>query len=112
MQLGKYGGFPAHQLIGLYFDITYEIAQSTVPADPAAQSGTQGDSAVDIDHGAGFGQKKGKKNKKKDKGKGDGGNFRSNPAWRNELRPFKSRALVDAVIGERTFFGALKLHAH
>ncbi|ORX41008.1 Gcd10p family-domain-containing protein [Kockovaella imperatae] len=108
--LGKYGGFPAYQLLGQFYDITYEIIQAanrtpveaSGPADAQADVGESSTKKVDEEASiAGFGQKKSKKKQRRAKGnEGESGGFRSNPAWNNEIRPFKSRALVDAVIDD------------
>ena len=54
-------------------------------------------------HDQAFGQMKGKK-RKKDKGASRelGERVRSNPGWRNMLRPLKRQPLVDAVVGVLT----------
>ena len=110
VQLGKFGAFPAHQLLGLHYDITYEITpsssstSSSPPATPPAADPTPS--------GPVFGQLKGKK-RKKEKGKGKDDNpegGRTNPGWRNILRPLKRQPLVDAVIGGVTVFSSIMLN--
>jgi tRNA (adenine-N(1)-)-methyltransferase non-catalytic subunit len=102
--LGKFGSFPASQLLGLHYDITYEITADP-NADESSRQGTPGGEEVSMERN--FGQMKGKK-RRNNKGKGkdvDGceggdGEGKRNVGWRNILRPLKRQALVDAVIGE------------
>jgi tRNA (adenine-N(1)-)-methyltransferase non-catalytic subunit len=95
VQLGKFGAFPAKQLLGRHYDVTYEIYQSSATIVPEASSSATA--------AASFGQGKGKK-KKAGGGSGGGknggkGNVMSNPGWKNALKPLKERALIDAVVG-------------
>ncbi|RZK00549.1 MAG: hypothetical protein EOO43_25155, partial [Flavobacterium sp.] len=53
VQLGKFGAFPAKQLLGRHYDVTYEIYQSPNAIIPEAGSSSSGP--------ASFGQGKGKK---------------------------------------------------
>ncbi|ODN83027.1 hypothetical protein L202_01253 [Cryptococcus amylolentus CBS 6039] len=98
VQLGKYGSFPATELIGLHYDITYEIipgsgSKAGTPAvdepvaeEPAAAEGSE--------------KKKGKKEKKKVwKGK-EVVVPRSNPGWSNILRPMKPARLADVIVDD------------
>ncbi|KAL1410018.1 tRNA (adenine(58)-N(1))-methyltransferase non-catalytic subunit trm6 [Vanrija albida] len=97
IQLGKFGSFPAKELLGLHYDITYEVVSGT--------DGTTTTSEYQIEENAfsssdNFGQAKGKKNKK-GKGKGDGNDSsKTNKGWGNLLRPLKRRAIVDALIDD------------
>lgn len=102
MQLGKFGAFPASQLLGLHYDITYEITGSL--STPTSSRLATPSAADEAGTGPAFGQPMGKR-RKKDKGKGKGKDEtgeggRTNPGWRNSLRPLKRQPLVDAVIGE------------
>lgn len=91
VQLGKFGAFPAKQLLGRHYDVTYEIYQSPNAIIPEAGSSSSGP--------ASFGQGKGKK-KKSGGGNGGGkGNVMSNPGWKNALKPLKEKAIIDAVVG-------------
>jgi len=100
VQLGKFGAFPARHLLGLHYDITYEITPSSDAASGSRHpTPTIGEDSA---NGVAFGQVKGKK-RKKDKGPGkgeDGDVYRTNPGWRNSLRPLKRQPLVDAVVGQ------------
>lgn len=89
VQLGKFGAFPAKYLVGLHYDITYEIVPN--PDAPATADVTE------TEEEAVFGQAKGKKNKKKGGKKGGKGDA---PGFKNMLRPLRPRGMVDAVIGE------------
>lgn len=103
IQLGKFGAFPAHQLLGVHYDITNEITpfsgepSSSRPGTPSEIDG--------FSNGPAFGQSKGKKrNKDKGKAKDDGASAgKSSPGWGNVLRPLKRQPLVDAVVGEDLF---------
>jgi hypothetical protein len=109
VQLGKFGSFPSSQLLGLHYDITYEIAPSepsgggegSSPA-PGTNAGGGGEETSQQSE-RGFGQAKGKK-RKKNAAKGKdvaeaGGEGKVNPGWQNVLRPLRRQPLVDAVIG-------------
>jgi len=102
VQLGKFGAFPAHQLLGLHYDITYEITPS--PDSSSSSRLATPRTADEAGNGQAFGQAKGKK-RKRDKGKekeeGAAGG-RTNRGWRNVLRPLKRQPLVDAVIDDIT----------
>jgi len=94
IQLGKFGAFPARELLGLPYDIEYELVNrdggaSTTLATPDENG--EGENPA-------FGQARGKKNKRKGKDGAEG--VKQNPGWRNVLRPMKRRAVLDAVIGE------------
>ena len=94
VQLGKFGAFPAKQLLGRHYDVTYEIYQSASAVVPEASSSASA--------AASFGQGKGKKKKATGGGGGKNGgkgNVMSNPGWKNALKPLKERALIDAVVG-------------
>ena len=93
VQLGKFGAFPAKQLLGRHYDVTYEIYQSASAVIPEASSSASA--------AASFGQGKGKKKKATAGGGKNGGkgNVMSNPGWKNALKPLKERALIDAVVG-------------
>ena len=93
VQLGKFGAFPARQLLGRHYDVTYEIYQSATAVVPEASSSASA--------AASFGQGKGKKKKATGGGGKNGGkgNVMSNPGWKNALKPLKERALIDAVVG-------------
>lgn len=119
VQLGKYGSFPSWELIGLHYDITYEIAkhpEGTIKPPERAVTALEDPTAPAPS--AAFGQKlgkkaakKSKKNNKKEEGEQgqaswvEGGDekFRSNPAWQNYLRPLKRRPVVEAVLGESRY---------
>jgi tRNA (adenine-N(1)-)-methyltransferase non-catalytic subunit len=121
VQLGKFGAFPASQLLGLHYDITYEI-QTPKPSSPGPGPGPVGLTVSEAgneeaEEGAGagakrtFGQPMGKKAKKqKGKGKDAGGGEwrgqRTNPAWNNVLRPLKRKPIVEAVIGKLQLRGS------
>ncbi|KAK1923132.1 putative eukaryotic translation initiation factor 3 62 kDa subunit [Papiliotrema laurentii] len=116
VQLGKYGSFPSWELIGLHYDITYEIAkhpEGTIKPPERAVTALEDPTAPAPS--AAFGQKlgkkaakKSKKNNKKEEGEQgqaswvEGGDekFRSNPAWQNYLRPLKRRPVVEAVLDD------------
>ena len=114
VNLGKFGSFPASLLLGLHFDITYEIyVDTSAPAPSAilAKHGARAETAAQTagrimtDRGEGpsaFGQAKGKKAAKKGKEREAiaGGLYKGNPGWRNLLRPLKRSDVVDAVVGE------------
>jgi tRNA (adenine-N(1)-)-methyltransferase non-catalytic subunit len=98
VQLGKFGAFPAKQLLGRHYDVTYEIYQSATAVVPEASSSASA--------AASFGQGKGKKKKATGGGGGKNGgkgNVMSNPGWKNALKPLKERALIDAVVGTFLF---------
>lgn len=114
VQLGKFGAFPSHLLLGLHYDITYEIY-------PDPQGGPVRSTAASTDRGGSstaFGQARGKKSKKGKTKEGDdeedsaaagatgikggkkgAGDVRSNPGWNNLLRPQKRENIVEAVVG-------------
>lgn len=102
--LGKFGAFPSSQLIGLHYDITYEVVPDL--SNGSASPGLAGDAAEAQEKGQAdvqFGQKR-KKNKK---GKGAAGGStevdvdgsKGKLGWNNILRPLRRQPLVDAVIG-------------
>lgn len=101
VQLGKFGAFPASLLLGLHFDVTYEIV--TPPSDGDSTRNTP----VPVDwaeegQGPAFGQARGKKGKKDKKGKGKGqgeDGVKTNPGWRNTIRPLQRQEVMEAVIG-------------
>ncbi|WWC92299.1 uncharacterized protein L201_007253 [Kwoniella dendrophila CBS 6074] len=93
IQLGKYGSFPASQLIGLHYDITYEIIGGGGPSGSGSGSSTPLPFIAPEDQG-----KKG--NNKKGKGKEN--DNKSNPGWKNVLRPLKRQNIVDFVIEDIT----------
>jgi hypothetical protein len=143
LNLGKFGSIPASQLLGLPYDITYEILAN--PIDPSsstpgnatttaaagvtatltaipdettgAESSKQATETDPATNGAAFGQSRGKKRKKGkgptgwDEGEAGAGSesaggghkvggVRTNPGWRNYLRPLKRQPIVDAIVGE------------
>ncbi|BEI96979.1 hypothetical protein CcaverHIS631_0205680 [Cutaneotrichosporon cavernicola] len=89
VQLGKFGAFPAKYLVGLHYDITYEIVPN--PDAPAATD------VADVMEEAVFGQAKGKKSKKKG---GKKAGKQDTPGFKNMLRPLRPRGMVDAVIDD------------
>lgn len=101
IQLGKYGSFPANLLLGLHYDITYEVytdPTATIPTEGfkqgnRAESGKGGASST-------FGQAKGKKSKKGKEKEDTKGEVKSNPGWSNMLRPLRREEVLDAVVGE------------
>lgn len=109
VQLGKYGAFPAQQLLGLHYDITYEIAQKSEEdiEETAAEE-------LPLPHASKvpFGQrlsektlKKMKKSQKKgseSKAQAQAEKQKSNPGWSMCLQPLKRRAIVDAIVGACT----------
>lgn len=124
VQLGKFGAFPASELLGLHYDITYEIHPSgpSSASRPQTPTPVENDNVAADEEGEGngigigigignqsgstsastglFGQMKGKKNKKgKGKDGSSGNGVKSNPGWNNILRPLKRQPIVDAVIG-------------
>ena len=113
VHLGKFGAFPASELLNLHYDITYEIVPGPPSTNGAGNAERTEGAETDRGHGelddaaaaeSTFGQKKGKR-RKKGRGKdASGGNegavgFKTNPGWNKVLRPFKSMPLVDAIIG-------------
>ena len=106
VSLGKYGGFPAQQLLGLHYDITYEITQRT--DEDIEENGAE---ELPLPHASKvpFGQrlsektlKKMKKSQKKgseSKAQAQAEKQKSNPGWSMCLQPLKKRAIVDAIVG-------------
>lgn len=92
VQLGKYGAFPASQLIGLHYDITYEIVSSS-------GSGASTPQPQSLDFSTEETQSKKGNKKNKNKGKDTAAVSKNNPGWNNILRPLKRQLVVDAVIG-------------
>lgn len=92
IQLGKYGAFPASQLIGLHYDITYEIVSSSGSGASTPQPGSLDLSTDETQN------KKGNK-KSGNKGKEIAAISKNNPGWNNILKPLKRQPVVDAVIG-------------
>ncbi|KAK8850545.1 hypothetical protein IAR55_004463 [Kwoniella newhampshirensis] len=107
IQLGKYGAFPSTQLIGLHYDITYEIIASPSTAASASSSTSAAASLGpdEDDIAETQSQSQGKKGGKKNKGKGRDNaeiSMKNNVGWKNVLRPLKKQPLVDAVIDDIT----------
>lgn len=120
VQLGKFGAFPASELIGLPYDITYQIVPQSSVAGTASAAALP-EAAADGEEGADgpgpstkFGQNvsRKKKNKMAKRGGGRGGDGEgsssagqagaqgSKPGWQNVLRPLPQRPIVEAVLGE------------
>ncbi|WVR08531.1 hypothetical protein IAU60_005586 [Kwoniella sp. DSM 27419] len=95
VHLGKYGSFPAAQLLGLHYDITYEI----IAAGPSSVAGSSAPTPV-ASTSAEEEATSGKKGKGKGKGKDSGAN--NSLAWRNVLRPLRRPPIVEAVIDDIT----------
>ncbi|KIR43678.1 tRNA (adenine(58)-N(1))-methyltransferase non-catalytic subunit TRM6 [Cryptococcus deuterogattii 99/473] len=93
IQLGKYGAFPASQLIGLHYDITYEIVSSSGSGASTPQPGSLDLSTDETQN------KKGNK-KSGNKGKEIAAISKNNPGWNNILKPLKRQPVVDAVIDD------------
>ncbi|KAK4688605.1 tRNA (adenine58-N1)-methyltransferase non-catalytic subunit, partial [Tremellales sp. Uapishka_1] len=101
IQLGKFGAFPSARLLGLQYNITYEIIAGSTSTPTATPSVDLREFSRDD---LAFGQAKGKKAKKA-KGKeqdDDPALSKSKPAWNNVLRPLKRQAMLDAVIDDIT----------
>ncbi|RXK41998.1 hypothetical protein M231_00719 [Tremella mesenterica] len=92
LQLGKFGAIPASQLLGLHYDITYEIVAGG-PGEIEQNGISQKEDLVN-DEGVG------KKKKKKDKRKGKDMDVGTHPGWNNILRPLKEKRLVEAVLDD------------
>ncbi|WWC65183.1 uncharacterized protein I303_107797 [Kwoniella dejecticola CBS 10117] len=97
IQLGKYGAFPASQLLNLHYDITYEIIGGSAST---SASGTSTPLPF-LDEDAAMNDKRGN-GKGKGKGKGRENDIKSNPGWKNVLRPLKRQNVVEAVIDDIT----------
>lgn len=97
IQLGKFGAFPAKELLGLHYDITYEIAPDASTAASTSHATPTGEAEFDAP-ASDFGQAKSKR--KKNKGEKGEGATSNNPGWKNILRPLKTRPILDAVIGK------------
>ncbi|RSH84275.1 tRNA (adenine(58)-N(1))-methyltransferase non-catalytic subunit trm6 [Apiotrichum porosum] len=95
VHLGKFGTFPASELLGLPYDIEYEIAPG--PDAPSSTKAATADREENWGE-SGFGQAKSKKHQKKKGGKEGSDTPKNNPGWLNILRPLKRRPIVDAVI--------------
>ncbi|OCF78658.1 tRNA (adenine-N(1)-)-methyltransferase non-catalytic subunit TRM6 [Kwoniella mangroviensis CBS 8886] len=92
IQLGKYGAFPSSQLLGMHYDITYEII-----GGPSA-SGSGSSTPLPF-----MSEENGQNTKNKKKGKSkENDNSRTNPGWKNVLRPLKRQNVVDAVVDDIT----------
>jgi tRNA (adenine-N(1)-)-methyltransferase non-catalytic subunit len=108
IQLGKYGSFPAWNLLGKHYDITYEIAKT---ADGEAQPAPPEYAPREVQGKVPFGQRLSEKKLKKmnQGGKGlknEAGQSSTNeekaktqPGWNTYLRPLKKRAVAEAIIG-------------
>ena len=93
LQLGKYGAVPASQLLGLHYDITYEIAPSTDRSRPVTPAeGINGEADAPLQQGK-------SKKSRKEKGKAKENVPHSHPGWSNVLRPLKRQPIVEAVLG-------------
>ncbi|WVF68178.1 hypothetical protein IAT40_002943 [Kwoniella sp. CBS 6097] len=108
IHLGKYGSFPSSQLLGLHYDITYEIIagpSNTSNANPQSLPGS-GASTPTPAPATPAGEEsapQSKKGKGKNKDSGGLGNAAANQlAWRNVLRPLRRQPIVDAVIDDIT----------
>ncbi|WRT70709.1 uncharacterized protein IL334_007707 [Kwoniella shivajii] len=100
IQIGKYGSFPSTQLLGLHYDITYEIisgSSSSNANSPLPETETEETQEAS---GSGSGGKGIKNNSKKGKGKEN--DQKTNPGWKNVLRPLKRQSVVDAVVDDIT----------
>ncbi|WVQ85808.1 hypothetical protein IAT38_007976 [Cryptococcus sp. DSM 104549] len=102
LQLGKYGSFPASELLGRHYDITYEII-----ARPGAASGSGAATPVPdlteeeaLASGEDAASAGGKKGGKKNKGKGKEPSGKDHIGWKNVLRPLKRQPIVQAVIDD------------
>ncbi|WWD20728.1 hypothetical protein CI109_105204 [Kwoniella shandongensis] len=111
IQLGKYGAFPCAQLIGLHYDITYEIIASLPSgvASTSASASALASASVSVgpeeEEDETPAKSQGKKGGKKNKGKGKDNSeylLKNNVGWKNVLRPLKRQPLVDAVIDDIT----------
>lgn len=81
LQLGKFGAFPARELIGRPYDITYEIVLA--PGEtPLSGSATPEP------------ESRGKKGKK------SAVPLKDNPGWKHVLRPQKQRTVLDAIVDD------------
>ncbi|WVQ70752.1 hypothetical protein IAR50_000274 [Cryptococcus sp. DSM 104548] len=98
VQLGKYGSFPATELIGLHYDITYEIVAGSGSGSGSGAPAVD-ESATEEPAGEGSEKKKGKKQKKVWKGK-EVAVSKSNPGWNNVLRPMKPARLADVIVDD------------
>lgn len=103
IHLGKFGAFPSSHLLGLHYDITYEIIPDPTSTGSSGSGGQESEQAQ-----RGFGQGQSKKNKKQKKGglgnvdaeAGPSGAFKSHPGWGYTVRPLKRQAVGDAIIGQ------------
>jgi tRNA (adenine-N(1)-)-methyltransferase non-catalytic subunit len=93
--LGKFGSFPASELLGLHYDITYEVYPDPSKPVPEKSLGAGDESS----NTAVYGQGKSKKQKKQEV---KAGGVRSNPGWSYLLRPLKRQAVADLIIGKST----------
>jgi tRNA (adenine-N(1)-)-methyltransferase non-catalytic subunit len=94
VHLGKFGSFPASELLGLHYDITYEIYPD--PSKPLPDKSNKTSGGDDGAASASYGQGKSKKQKKQ---AAKEGGVRSNPGWSYLLRPLKRAAVADLIIG-------------
>ena len=104
IQLGKYGSFPAWNLLGKHYDITYEISKT---ADGEAYPIPPEYAPREVQGKVPFGQRLSEKKLKKlaqggGKGSKKGGEdaAKTQPGWNAYLRPLKRRAVAEAIIGE------------
>ena len=105
LNLGKFGAFPCKELLGLHYDITYELYSTTPDPDDDGFGGRPGGSAGSSNMPNQFGQGKGKKTNKQKKADAaaaaeQDGRVKSNPGWAFALRPLRRPTVADAVIGE------------
>ncbi|WWC72581.1 uncharacterized protein I206_106543 [Kwoniella pini CBS 10737] len=98
IQLGKYGSFPSSQLIDLHYDITYEIIGGSFTSSSSSSSSTSRNSTPLPFLNEEINNKKDKKGK----GKSKENDSKSNPGWKNILRPLKRQNVVEAVIDDIT----------
>ncbi|WVQ95674.1 hypothetical protein IAU59_002772 [Kwoniella sp. CBS 9459] len=119
IHLGKYGSFPSSQLLGLHYDITYEIiagpsnananvnniSNASVLGTSIPGSGASTPAPEDAGTGpesASQTQTKKGKGKNKESGGGSANAAANQLAWRNVLRPLRRQPIVDAVIDDIT----------
>lgn len=103
VKLGKFGVFPCSELLGLHYDITYEIVGLNAEA---SSSRTRNETDTHEASDARFGQIRGKK-KRKQTGPGrDADRSDDEPASRSVLRPLKRPPIIEAVVGESIPAGA------
>ncbi|KAL7422886.1 tRNA (adenine(58)-N(1))-methyltransferase non-catalytic subunit trm6 [Cryptotrichosporon argae] len=104
VQLGKFGAFPMSQLIGLHYDVTYEIVPGPNAGSDAEVERTDEESMNEAPGAGPDGN--GKKKKAKGKGKGrDRGDVQEgrdgkHAGWKNVLRPLKQREVLEAVVDD------------